>query len=158
VSEPGCEHDTQIMLALRALKENPWDSITLHYDAGEWGITLHEDAARTVEIEPGESLLDRLNAAIQYTRTGNEALLSQSDRTTERDWQPIESAPKDGRPILIWQPDEDAAPHDGLCDDRRYAIGYRRPAEWPKRSEYGNRNSSEVTPTHWMPLPEPPSA
>jgi hypothetical protein len=74
----------QVMQALRRLKENPWDTITLHYDAGEWGITLSEDAVRTVEIEPGESLLDRLNAAIQYTRTGNEALLRE---------QPPEPAP-----------------------------------------------------------------
>jgi len=64
--------DSQIYSALQDLKENPWDTITLHYDAGEWGITLHEDGGRTVEIEPGESLLDRLHAAQQVPRIASE--------------------------------------------------------------------------------------
>lgn len=78
-------------------------------------------------------------------------------------WQPIETAPRDGTPILIWQP----GPHpfgdrsretaqDGLIveyDDQRWAIGYWRP-----RGGWGNRNSAKVEPTHWMPLPAPPGA
>lgn len=64
-------------------------------------------------------------------------------------WQPIETAPKDGTAILIWQPDK----KKGLSqDDNRYAIGYWRVAE----GGWGNRNSAEVNPSHWMPLPEPP--
>jgi hypothetical protein len=89
------------------------------------------------------------------------------------DWQPIETAPRDGSPILIYQPDYDVggerAQHrtslhwrvdasgslvDGPgvpVDDHRYAIGYWRP--W---GGWGNRNSARVNPTHWMPLPPVP--
>jgi len=67
-------------------------------------------------------------------------------------WQPIETAPKDGTPILIWQPDK-AARFASDFDDLRYAIGYWRT---DGRESWGNRNSSEVCPTHWQPLPLPP--
>lgn len=90
------------------------------------------------------------------------------------DWRPIETAPKDGTAVLIYEPSghygwlrskhmptEVLAP--GECsylhddprlqhyDDLRYAIGYWRP--W---GGWGNRNCAEVYPTHWAPLPEPP--
>ncbi len=48
-------------------------------------------------------------------------------------WLPIESAPKDGRPILLW--------HKGwhcICLGRRL-------------------DNYEPQPTHWMPLPSPPA-
>ena len=91
-------------------------------------------------------------------------------------WQPIETAPRDGSAILIYQPGSGARSRghrechmpegallEGECsyqyddprlqwyDDRRYAIGYWRP--W---GGWGNRNSAKVEPTHWQPLPEPP--
>lgn len=69
------------------------------------------------------------------------------------DWQPIETAPRDGRPILIWQPDKAYQPQRNY-DDWRYAIGYWRTDE--KIGSWGNRNSAVVTPTYWMPLPPPP--
>lgn len=75
------------------------------------------------------------------------------------EWRPIETAPKDGTPILIWQPDN--RHHDEIdgCkfDDPRYAIGYWRAwakSEWDMG--WGNRNQAHVNPTHWMPLPAPP--
>lgn len=87
-------------------------------------------------------------------------------------WQPIETAPKDGTPILIFQPSgqrNSYMPIDALkegeftyrwddprllwFDDARWAIGYWRP--YPNGG-WGNRNSATVTPSHWMPLPTPP--
>lgn len=69
-------------------------------------------------------------------------------------WQPIETAPKDGTPILVW--DESMGyynAHSHGQDDRRYAIGY-----WRTKSGkgWGNRNTSRPEPTHWQPLPDPP--
>jgi hypothetical protein len=91
------------------------------------------------------------------------------------EWQSIETAPKDGTPILIWQPvghfgNDPRSSHmpvgalaERECsyslddprlqwfDDQRWAIGYWRP--W---GGWGNRNRATVEPTHWMPLPAPP--
>jgi hypothetical protein len=67
-------------------------------------------------------------------------------------WQPIETAPKDGSPILIWQPGQEWFNKvNSTHDDYRYAIGYWRP-----EGGWGNRNSAHVEPTHWMPLPPKP--
>lgn len=65
-------------------------------------------------------------------------------------WQPIETAPRDGR--LIW------AFERGRGVERRQYIAW-----WvdcgPSRDEgqyWQDDNDSEPSPTHWMPLPTPP--
>jgi hypothetical protein len=103
------------------------------------------------------------------------AIAAWNRRSQEPDgWRPIETAPKDGSPILIWQPDagfggKHASHHMPIgalresefsyslddprlqwYDDARVAIGYWRP--W---GGWGNRNCADVRPTHWQPLPSP---
>ena len=63
------------------------------------------------------------------------------------DWQPIETAPKDGTSILV-------------CDKGHY---YPFVAEWNEQEKYWRSTScidqyfGIADATHWMPLPEPPS-
>lgn len=60
------------------------------------------------------------------------------------EWKPIESAPKDGRHILI------------VCGRTR--LGFYHPADkrWREYDGTGYGLSLDFTPSHWMPLPEPP--
>lgn len=72
------------------------------------------------------------------------------------DWQPIETAPKDGTKILLFQPDVwnsdwndyegryEPCVETGFYNDCGYPTGYYYPV-FPIN-----------TPTHWMPLPSPP--
>jgi hypothetical protein len=61
-------------------------------------------------------------------------------------WQPIETAPKDGTIVLAW---------DGRAV---YVAFYGRYALWNEMSWIGGHcKVAHITqPTHWMPLPEPP--
>ncbi len=56
------------------------------------------------------------------------------------EWQPIETAPKDGTHILVYRPE--------YSNDVIGIDFWRRKCWW--------LSSSDSQPTHWMPLPEPP--
>lgn len=63
-------------------------------------------------------------------------------------WQPIKSAPKNGTPVLLWS----VYPHPAIppiCITGKYIKGLR---EW-----VGLNSDIRLHPTHWMPLPEPPT-
>lgn len=61
------------------------------------------------------------------------------------DWQKIETAPKDGTPVLGFVPGSAA---------RYYVLHFA--GEW-KNNHYGFREVIwHCFPTHWMPLPAPP--
>lgn len=61
---------------------------------------------------------------------------------TARPWQPIETAPSDGRYILVWGGRFETV-------DRVQADG----GYWRHQ-----KDKLKSIPTHWMPLPEPPGA
>lgn len=71
------------------------------------------------------------------------------------DWQPIETAPKDGTRVNLWckrwRPDNDSFSHRWFPD-----------CYWTKGDSMTNHNARWVNmdtawfATHWMPLPEPP--
>ena len=67
------------------------------------------------------------------------------------DWQPIETAPKDGTKIIL-----------GQFDKTKDRYGRVRVDYWHKVSDagsysgWGEFNNRFWPPTHWMPLPAPP--
>ncbi len=85
------------------------------------------------------------------------------------DWNPIESAPKDGSPILLYCEDPVERHHqvEELADN--LAIGFWLEGAWRSVDceDNGSMGSSatgwmedwrwvKVNPTHWMPIPEAP--
>jgi hypothetical protein len=68
------------------------------------------------------------------------------------DWQPIETAPKDGRWMLAaWHIPKDDF---GYCVS---VVRYAGNSDW--REKLGDGADDPVClPTHWMPLPAPPEA
>jgi hypothetical protein len=81
----------------------------------------------------------------------------------EAAWQPIETAPKDGTLIMIWwlplrydgsllHPEKElAAGH--IMDGIRYDADLQT---WMRGGTYADYRNN-IKPTHWMPLPAPPS-
>lgn len=70
----------------------------------------------------------------------------------ERDgkWQPIDSAPKDGRGVLMGQFDK---------FQRQYRVCYWTDSGWAfYQRRLGDPAVVMLSPTHWMPLPSPPEA
>lgn len=85
-------------------------------------------------------------------------------------WQPIETAPKDGTPVDLWCVNEVDAIR---IEDGSHPVGVRLTdcwweGEWMRLMDDGYWDPVEGepggayglppwTPTHWMPLPEPPA-
>jgi hypothetical protein len=67
--------------------------------------------------------------------------------TIDRDWQPIETAPKDGTKVLFWSSGTGDWPICGRWVD----------PDGADFSWWGMDKSALGNPTHWMPLPAPPS-
>jgi nitrogen fixation protein FixH len=72
-------------------------------------------------------------------------------------WQPIETAPND-KIILLYRPTATAdwmRVTIGKHEDQRYAVNPR--PYWGLWIKVGSTTEARMhTPTHWMPLPEPP--
>ena len=78
------------------------------------------------------------------------------------EWQPIETAPRDGTSVLLWGlvageisgPDKET----GFAGEGEWAEGthYKPDEDWWLLSG-GDCYSTWCKPTHWMPLPEPPN-
>lgn len=59
-------------------------------------------------------------------------------------WQPIETAPKDGEYILVYA--------------GRVTVAWFSDGEWLDGMNHDGYEHETHSPTHWMPLPPPPEA
>ena len=66
------------------------------------------------------------------------------------DWQPIETAPKDGSGVLLYDRIEEAQAEGYWCK------GYGSEGAWVCAFMGGTVEFADMTPSHWMPLPAPP--
>lgn len=75
------------------------------------------------------------------------------------EWQPIESAPRDGTVVILYRPLAHKT-HDPQITIRRTLSNDRGcwPATVPKGRDGKNFTEGSCYATHWMPLPEPPEA
>lgn len=93
----------------------------------------------------GASVFSSHNACC-YRDQCRAALASRPEPSVEEVvWQPIESAPTDGRSVLVFCP-------------RASDHGYERiRLTWQKDGKWQGANNTSWPPTHWMPLPAPPT-
>jgi hypothetical protein len=67
----------------------------------------------------------------------------------ELDWQPITTAPADGSPILVGA--------EGVTPDLAWWAASVWFTGWCCGGQRADMYGPDFTPTHWMPLPSPPS-
>lgn len=70
------------------------------------------------------------------------------------EWKPIESAPKDGRKILLWFSDTWRRP--GHARFGHWLPDVKTKERFVQGGWVCGLNRWHNFPTHWMPLPEPP--
>ena len=87
--------------------------------------------------------------------------MSETETSAYPQWKPIETAPKDGTPILLWG-GEDSDAYYFLRHEQYLASAPCR-AAWVldcwliTLAEAGFVAVTYDNPTHWMPLPPPPT-
>lgn len=81
----------------------------------------------------------------------------------DREWQPVESAPKDETSVLLWgslDADWGMFPEspDAFSGSPEMCIGYWAGKGWHVPNHGGPGDYEQwCKATHWMPLPEPPN-
>lgn len=73
------------------------------------------------------------------------------------EWQPIKTAPKDGRRALVYRPLASESSDETVAVKR--LIGGKNhcwPCTVPKGQKPTNPTDGACHVTHWMPIPEPP--
>ena len=72
-------------------------------------------------------------------------------------WQPIETAPKDGRKVDLWCINH---LHYAKAGQRVCNVDWGTVTDWMgnERDDWRHGHGEDLEPTHWMPLPEAPDA
>lgn len=100
----------------------------------------------------GKLLLEQLRNTEQRTLAAEKRVAElEAELAKVREWQPIDTAPKDGKWIALWS------------QDGGVSVGYWGPTYFDSDYawvRYHHRSDSEEVrpvPTHWRPLPQPPA-
>lgn len=101
----------------------------------------------------GQPDRDRLARAI----TAYLAALSPGSTGSAEGWQDISTAPKDGT-IIVWSPMGGGKVFFAQWDDNRYATTPKPYWRFSDERIWGTTAVRKAQPTHWRPLPAPPSA
>jgi len=98
-----------------------------------------EDVARSIEHVWWNSRITELADISIRFRLCAKAALEAAEKTK---WQPIDTAPRDGREILVYYPE----------------VKEIEKVYWEKKNSRFEtmRSVIELNPTHWQPLPTPP--
>lgn len=120
-------------------------------------------AEDVVALNHDDQLTPQRQAIMAEAMVGTLRSVSESAerRGAEKQWQPIETAPKDGTKILGFAPHPHITANDPsfraviMWWRKAYAKGGKRESEWPWRSV--ENDSAAGHPTHWMPLPPAPT-
>jgi hypothetical protein len=110
-----------------------------------------QEHAKVLREMADDMLMDEHSRSSYLRAVAKSASLEAGAAALERTWQPIETAPKATR-VLVWlngrvEVAEYANPMEGTPKDAGH---------WwwvPDDNEFV---TSDVHPTHWMPLPDPP--
>lgn len=105
--------------------------------------------------------LRRLHKLAQADYSDTYAAAEAAEELERREWQPIETCPKDGSEFLAWVQAEYSS-RDDEGNHHRTEISFIDIISWrwdPVTGPYHGLQFSPIrdpAPTHWMPLPEPP--
>lgn len=72
------------------------------------------------------------------------------------EWQPIDTAPKDGTKVDLWLHIYASPRSFGMEDDFRVTDAWWQDGKWVHRYRDKDAEIFSDYITHWMPLPEPP--
>lgn len=132
-------------------KQREWDELTkkLEHDlanAQQAAVLLKESKAEALREEREKALKEECHCGERVREhTCPEAVSKlMNHHLRERMWRPIETAPKDGSSILIIWPRSSADASDYMV------VG------WSDEAWRDHHRAIQCSPTHWMPLPEPP--
>lgn len=73
------------------------------------------------------------------------------------EWQPIETAPRDGSAVLLYQKKPHAEVARYESDTNEIEVGFYSEEGWRVFGFHGDESERDFAPTHWMPLPQPPA-
>lgn len=119
----------------------------------------------TIPLIEHQAIVDELNQRLQertegmlnrlQEKTQREGFIPLEDHLKATTWQPIETAPKDGTWIIL------AGPSGYVTTPLRCEVAHWYPEYHPRNPWQTHSNDpfsdGGEEPTHWMPLPEPPT-